>query len=343
MRLSPAGVVLSVVAALTLLACEQATDPVTEDPSVGYETTAALKMSSVEALDPFAGPHEIHPAAVARITDMVDRFNAQLYDRGVDARLDYPWFFMVGGGTDPWNRLRTGARWPDSPVTYVIKERFTADLPPAVTEATLQRAYTTWNEVRNSHIEATRVADPFPGLNTDILDGTIINGQCLDVVDIAADNLFYYDPSTGDIIFLPVADIVIGGWLGLDYFVECLGSPFIIGVTWSFSAGDSNGDNYVDQLYVEQYYNDLFRWVTSGAQLFSDDLDLETIALHENGHTHGLGHFGGPLPGQELRLRPNGRIFTPEAVMNPLYLGGEKRVPYPTDLAALRTLYGGPH
>jgi hypothetical protein len=32
-------------------------------------------------------------------------------------------------------------------------------------------------------------------------------------------------------------------------------------------------------------------------------------------------------------------VYNPEAVMNPGYLGGKKRIPYPTDVAGLRTMY----
>ena len=54
---------------------------------------------------------------------------------------------------------------------------------------------------------------------------------------------------------------------------------------------------------------------------------------HEVGHTHGLGHFGGPNVNQPFKLQPNGRVFDPEAVMNPFYLGGEKRDLLQTDIA----------
>jgi hypothetical protein len=332
-----AGAALAVVVA----ACDRTTAPVTDDSVVDGASPAQFLAKKVEAVDPFSESHEIDPAAVARVTAMVDGLNATLKDRGINARLEYPWLFMLGRGTDPWNQLRTGSKWPSSPVSYVIKPRYTADLPVAVTDATLEAAYDTWSDVENTYIEAVRIADPFPGFNTDILDGTFDNGNCIDIVDRNADNIVFYDPNTGQIVFVPIADIVVGGFLGPEYFSECLGSEYIIGVTWFFAFGDSNGDHYADQLYVEQYYNDGFDWVTSGAQLLGTDMDLETITVHENGHTHGLGHFGGPLPRQQLILRPNGRIFTPEAVMNPIYFGGEKRDLYPTDLAALRTLYGG--
>jgi hypothetical protein len=40
-----------------------------------------------------------------------------------------------------------------------------------------------------------------------------------------------------------------------------------------------------------------------------------------------------------LSSSPTRKSTTPKAVMNPGYLGGEKRIPYPTDVAGLRTLY----
>jgi hypothetical protein len=44
-----------------------------------------------------------------------------------------------------------------------------------------------------------------------------------------------------------------------------------------------------------------------------------------------------------LKLHPNGRVFDPEAVTNPFSLGGEKRNPFPTDVAAIGSLYSRSH
>ena len=190
--------------------------------------------------------------------------------------------------------------------------------------------------------------------NNDILDGIILGDHdsnpstpevCVDIVDLTAtDVLNEYDPATGNIDFDPVTDNLFAGWLPAQYFEDCLGDANILGVTWTFSDVDGaltgETDSYRDRIYTEQYYNAGYNWVTSGAVFLGDDMDVESIVLHEVGHTHGLGHFGGPNDNQPFKLQPNGRVFDPEAVMNPFYLGGdEKRSLLPTDLAGLKALY----
>ena len=139
----------------------------------------------------------------------------------------------------------------------------------------------------------------------------------------------------------PYSDIVVGGWLGEDYFCDCLGSSGIIAVTWYFTDVDTNHDNFADLVYAEQYFNDVWGYVTSGSQYldFDGPFDVQSIEVHELGHALGLGHFDGPNPNQPFTIKPNGQVFDPEAVMNPFSLGGEKRDLLPTDLAALRSLY----
>jgi hypothetical protein len=39
------------------------------------------------------------------------------------------------------------------------------------------------------------------------------------------------------------------------------------------------------------------------------------------------------------KLQPHGKVFDPEAIMNSFYIGGDKRDLFPTDIAALRTMY----
>jgi hypothetical protein len=329
---------LCLLAGFALAGCQDQSNPtdvVPDTPALAKKSTTPLTGTPVE-----------------RAAQLATRVNARLAAAGSTVRLDEAWFFSVGGGTDPFRRLRTGSRWvnPRS-VTYSIDESDLVQYDPAkpgnsFTDAdvlaALLRAHEKYNQVGNIVLHSTRVADN--GGNNDILDGQIVvNGQCVDVVDLASDVLVDYDPSTGAIEFNPVADNLFGGWLPPSYFLDCLGSAQILGVTWTFSDVDGalgdGRDGYRDRIYTEQFYNSRFAWVTSGSPFLGPTEDVESIVLHEVGHTHGLGHFGGPNTNQPFKLQPNGRVFDPEAVMNPFYLGGEKRSLLHTAVAGLRALY----
>jgi hypothetical protein len=83
---------------------------------------------------------------------------------------------------------------------------------------------------------------------------------------------------------------------------------------------DINNDHYLDTALNEVYYNDNFGapgpragnpW---GINIALPGIDVQTVGLHENGHSLGLGHFGPP----------------PAAVMNPIY-AGIRQTPMATD------------
>jgi hypothetical protein len=294
------------------------------------------------ALPVWAAAQQADPTP-PKAVQLIERVNARLEAGGSSIRLAEAWFFTVGRGVDPYRRLRTGVRWYKDHVTYLLdgSDYVDSGLSYLEVDAALMAGYDTWNGVPQSSLLTTRATDG--GGNYDVLDAVVrdAGGNCVDIVDTTSPNLIAYDPATGSFELDPEADIVFGGWIDPAYFSACLGSAEIIGVTWSFSAGDSNGDQYPDLVYVEQFYNPAFAWTTMDAVYldFQAPIDIETIAVHENGHALGLGHFGGPNLRQPFKLHPNLRVFDPEAVMNPYYLGGEKRVLFPTDQAALRTLY----
>jgi hypothetical protein len=94
-------------------------------------------------------------------------------------------------------------------------------------------------------------------------------------------------------------NIVFGGWLPSSYFEEVStgGGSSILGINWTFSyvAGsgdptgpngslDADGDGFDDIAFCEIYFNDGFDWNIGG------NYDIETVFLHELGHSLGLDH-----------------------------------------------------
>ena len=138
-----------------------------------------------------------------------------------------------------------------------------------------------------------------------------------------------------------VADIVELGFLPGVYFELVLGpgtSEYVLGVTFTFIFGsfdaegnftpsDVDGDGRYDTALKEVWYNDDFTWTDAG----TGGIDIETVALHENGHALEMGHFGKIFttgkPGS-LKLH-----VAPRAVMNAIILG-ELRDLLGTDNAA---------
>jgi hypothetical protein len=111
-------------------------------------------------------------------------------------------------------------------------------------------------------------------------------------------------------------------WLPRKFFEAAggLGGRGILAFSVTFIFTEDDGvtptdidvNNKFDSALNEVYYNDTFGnrktdrsdrpW---GIDVALPGIDVETVALHENGHSLGLGQFGPP----------------PDAVMNPVYAG----------------------
>lgn len=143
---------------------------------------------------------------------------------------------------------------------------------------------------------------------------------------------FTNDPFMADINtigFLPgaVVDAVLGPGSASN----------VLGVTFTFVWGTNTPDGFVpsdvdadgrdDTAFKEVWYNDAFVWSLNGGGF--NPVDIETVALHENGHALELGHFG-----DIFLTNANGKLHvSPRAVMNAAILG-RLRAPLGTDNAA---------
>lgn len=246
--------------------------------------------------------------------------NEKLAAQGLNIAVEEIEFFTIGQGR-PANRVHQEEhRWvandprrlaQHNDITYLVDQSdgTTSSLTSVQTEDAIDKAMTTWNDEK-----------------------------CLDKVDIVKRDDWDYDPDIFDSFFgfggfgyWFLADITHAGWLPKEFF-DAVGGPdggdhilgFSVTFIWvSVDTGeptDINGDNYLDTALNEVYYNDNFQW---GIDIsLPDGFDVETVALHESGHSLGIGHFGPP----------------PEAVMNPVYAGIQQS-PFPVDHASMCTVW----
>ncbi|MEW6512271.1 MAG: hypothetical protein AB1428_15075 [Bacteroidota bacterium] len=266
------------------------------------------------------------PVILARLKEI----NQQLAARGLNIAAESIEFFTIGRGRPGARIHQTGIRWvPNDPrrlaegnhITYLVDQSdgvTASGLTAAETSGAIEDAIDTWAASQPfQKVTIVRRADS--GADPDIFDAFFGFGG-------------FGDP------FL--ADIVNAGWLPRAFF-EAVGGPGGGGGILAFSVSfifvfpgtqiptDINGDNYLDEALNEVYYNNTFGdpgddragnpW---GINIALPGIDVETVALHENGHSLDLGHFGPP----------------PVAVMNPVY-GGIRHSPYPADIAGMNAVW----
>jgi hypothetical protein len=176
----------------------------------------------------------------------------------------------------------------------------TSGLSAAETEGAIDAAMATWNNVNCSYIPLTKVDD----LGYDL--GYV---QCLLGYGGVCDWL---------------ADYTHAGWLPRAFFDELDddGGDYIIGVTFTFvwvdeedNPTDVDHNGKQDVAFRETYYNDGFDWQIDATG--ANEVDVESIALHEAGHGLSQAHFG-KIFGTWSNLRLHA---APRAVMNAVYLG----------------------
>lgn len=277
------------------------------------------------------------PSGTASIIAKMDDINRKLKARGLNLAVEGIEFFTIGAER-PSNRIHQQPfRWvanderrlaQGTDITYLVDQSDGATasgLTNAQTEPALDRGLLTWqNSAPFKKVDIVKRADG--GADPDIFDSFFGFGG-------------FGNP------FL--ADIVEAGWLPRAYF-EAVGGPgggdgiLAFSVTFIFTEDDGtptdvNGDNYLDTALNEVYYNNNFGDPNApprpndpdgrasnpwGINIALPGIDVETVGLHENGHSLELGHFGPP----------------PAAVMNPVY-AGIRQTPLSSDLAGMNTVW----
>ena len=291
----------------------------------GNAALLALAIAMLFQVPGFGQQGEGDPAVLA----LMNQANARLRATGLKIAVEQIEFFTIGAGRPSSRIHQQPFRWvagdprrmaDGDRITYLVDQSDGATasgLTSAQTEAAIDRAYATHSSERcTKKLLIVKRGDS--GADPDIFDALLGFG--------GLGNPF-------------LADIVNAGWLPRAFF-EAVGGPgggrgiLAFSVTFIFvdDAGnptDINGDNYLDSALNEVYYNDNFGnpggdrarspWAIDAPPPAND---VETVALHENGHSLGLGHFGPP----------------PQAVMNPVYAGVRHQL-LPIDSAGLCTVW----
>jgi Matrixin len=266
-----------------------------------------------------------------QVRALMQQVNRKLAASGLQVAVEQIEFFTIGAGRPATRLHQSGSRWvagdprrlaDGDHITYLVDQSdgaTTSGLTNAQTEAAIDRAFATWGSERClKKVRFVKRADS--GADPDIFDA------------------FFGFGGLGNPF---LADIVNAGWLPPAFF-DAVGGPGgahgILAFTVSYvfvddddNPTDINGDNMLDTALAEVYYNDNFGNPVPGDRVNNPwgininrpGIDVETVALHENGHALELGHFGPP----------------PAAVMNPVY-AGIRHSPLAVDEAGLCTVWG---
>jgi hypothetical protein len=131
----------------------------------------------------------------------------------------------------------------------------------------------------------------------------------------------------------PLADISLIGFLPAGIFEAVFDSPNVLGVAFSFvfinpdtglPIKTSRGKE--DKAFTEVWFNDGFTWSKGTAP---GKIDIESVVLHEFGHTLNLGHFG-----ILQAFTTNGQtklVYQPVNTMNAFYIGEPRNFLGPND------------
>lgn len=280
------------------------------------------------------GPQGIHGAkAVAGdpVQVMMQRINAGLARKGKDYRLGIVELYSPGGSEEMGRTVflrdvgnkqlehhfiaDDDRRTTTTDITFLVDLAdgvTTSGLSSTTTDAAINRAMDTWQDVTCSEIQVVDLGS----FNVDL---GVIQNQ----LGFGGSQLVF-------------ADVTHAGFLPAAFFNAVFGpggSASVLAATFTFVFidvsqlpdivfTDLDNNRKLDTAFREIYYNDAFFWVIDQNVPGFPDFDVETVALHEAGHGLSQAHFG-----TAFVTNANGKLhFSPRAVMNAAYSGIQQAI-----------------
>lgn len=280
---------------------------------------AGLALLGLATMAAMVAPAALHAQEGDPYTlETMEEFNDDLKALWMDIQVEQVEVLTLGEGRSSSRLHRQPFRWVANDarraadatnLTYLVDQAGIAGsaLDPVAAEAAIDRAMRTWASQSCIKNKVSFVKRTDSGGDPDIFDGLV---------------------GYGDFGDHRLADIVHAGWMPPSFFDAVAGpgsgqTVLAFSVTFIYigpdgEPSDVNEDKYLDTATNEIYYNQAFDWLIGS----NKGIDLETVALHEVGHSLGIGHVGPQI----------------EAIMNPVYAGIHQSL-RPLDTAALCSVW----
>jgi hypothetical protein len=293
----PLDKLTAAVLALALAACDEPTgntssmQPTDEAVPASAEAEAGLASIMDNANVALAASGQLYRAAKAEYVTKPtgEDFGGTVLAKNVGNKQLVDDFVAHDVNREDWSGPAGGS---SDDITYAIDQ--TGDAVPvlgglsaAQTDAAIVRAMNSWEAVGCSNLPLAR-NDDF-GLDIGLV--AFLNGL-----------------GGSPFVF---ADVQHAGWRDINFAGGILGVTFtFIFIDGNGDPVDTDGDGQIDVAFREIYYDPSFSWADNG----TDDIDVESVALHEAGHGLSQAHFG------KVWLKNDGSLAaSPRAVMNALY------------------------